>query len=203
MTVRASLLPLAAVLVLLAACGQEPRPGAAARDAPPVPFAGCAGLAQPPPDASSSGAPVATGPAPPPLPSLSLPCYAGGGDVDVAAVRGPAVVNVWASWCRPCRHELPLLQRFADRNPGGVHVIGVVSADDRAAALALAGDLGLRFPHLYDGDGALMRAVERNGLPVTLFVDAQGRVREVYNAKALDQPTLDRLAARHLGLVPT
>jgi thiol-disulfide isomerase/thioredoxin len=197
MTVRASLLPIAAVLVLLAGCGQEPRPAA-----PPVPFAGCAALAQPPPDAPPPGAPAAIGPAPSPLPTVALPCYAGGADVDVAALRGPAVVNVWASWCPPCRRELPLLQRFADRHPRGVHVIGVVSTDDRDAALALAGDLGLRFPHLYDGDGALMRAVERNSLPVTLFIDARGRVREIHNTRALDQPTLDRLAARHLGLVP-
>jgi thiol-disulfide isomerase/thioredoxin len=165
-----------------------------------VPFAGCADLTGP----RGTGAATTAGSAAPagaPLPDLALPCYAGGPDVDLAAVRGPAVINLWASWCAPCRTELPVLQGFADRHAGEVRVIGVVAMDERDAAVGLADDLGLRFPQLDDRDGRLMRAVERSALPITLFVDRAGRVSELYNGRALDRSTLDELAERHLGLV--
>jgi thiol-disulfide isomerase/thioredoxin len=175
-------------------------------------FADCAALTEPPgpPPSGAAGAVAgqadrAAGGGGDPavgrtLPTLALPCAAGGADVDLAGLRGPAVVNLWASWCPPCRRELPVLQRFAERERGRVHVVGVVSNDDRSAAGALAEEFGLTFPHLYDREGRLMRALARPGLPVTVFVDGSGRVRHVYAADALDQPTLDGLARRHLGL---
>jgi len=204
MTVRGALV--LAVLLALTGCdaGSTPPTTASTRAAP---FAGCAGVtAAPAPDRPAASAPAAARPAAssglPGLPTLALPCFAGGADVDLTAVRGPAVINLWASWCAPCRTELPAFQRLADRHAGEVHVVGVVSMDDRDAAVDLATDLRLRFPQLYDADGRLMRAVRRAALPVTLFVDRDGRVREVYNGRALDAPALDELAERHLGLVP-
>jgi thiol-disulfide isomerase/thioredoxin len=189
-------LPVAALSLLwaLTACEQAP-PQPSARPGPAVPFAGCADLTGPP----TTRATATVGAS---LPDLALPCYAGGADVDLTAVRGPAVINLWASWCAPCRSELPVLQAFADRHAGQVRVIGVVSMDEREAALGLAGDLGLRFPQLDDRNGRLMRAVERTALPITVFVDRAGRVRDLYNGRALDRRALDDLAGRHLGLVP-
>jgi thiol-disulfide isomerase/thioredoxin len=187
-----------AVLGLLwavGACESAPRQPSA-QPAHAVPFAGCAGLTGP----GADGATTPVGSAA--LPDLVLPCYAGGSDVDLTAVRGPAVINLWASWCAPCRAELPVLQAFADRHAGQVRVIGVVSMDERDAAVGLADDLAVRFPQLDDREGRLMRAVERTALPITVFVDRAGRVSELYNGRALDRRTLDELAERHLGLVP-
>jgi thiol-disulfide isomerase/thioredoxin len=194
---RARLPAVVALGLLWAVGGCEGAPvPPAAPPAVAVPFAGCAGLTRPAPD---SAAPPAGSAA---LPDLVLPCYVGGSDVDLPAVRGPAVINLWASWCAPCRTELPVLQDFADRHAGRVRVIGVVSMDEREAAVGLADDLAVRFPQLDDREGRLMRAVERTALPITVFVDRAGRVSELYNGRALDRRTLDDLAERHLGVVP-
>ena len=164
--------------------------------------ASCADLVVPPASAvpSSGAAPPVSGSAGGErLPELRLPCY-GGGELELARLRGPALVNLWASWCPPCRKELPVLQRFADRVAGRVSVVGVVSEDSQGRAASLAGDLELSFPQLDDPDGRLMRAVGRATLPVTLFVDGAGRVRFVHAAEGLDAAVLDALAERHLGV---
>jgi thiol-disulfide isomerase/thioredoxin len=136
------------------------------------------------------------------MPSVPLPCIEGGDRVDLAAGPAvPTVVTIWASWCAPCREELPEFQRYADRAGPQVRVYGVVSGDTRAAATALARELGVRFPTLYDGSGLLMKRLGRASLPVTLFIDPHGRLAYLYNDVPLHGPELDRLTETHLGVV--
>jgi thiol-disulfide isomerase/thioredoxin len=188
-----------------AACDGREEPTAA--DATGVsPFAGCAALTAPPGGAGDASAAGPAGADPntglTPLPAVELACFSDGTRVRLDRLRGPAVVNLWASWCTPCRKELPVLQRFADARPGTVHVVGVVTDDSRPRAAALAGDLGLRIPTLFDSGGRLKRAIERINLPITLFVDSAGRIRLIYTAEALDGDALAALAERHLGVRP-
>jgi thiol-disulfide isomerase/thioredoxin len=161
------------------------------------PLAACDQLTGPPVRAGAAGPGGTSGD---PLPELALPCLTGGEPFQLASLRGPAVVNLWASWCAPCRAELPALQRYADQRTGRVHVLGVVTGDQPERAAALATDLRLRFPALADPDGRLRAALGGLGLPVTLFVDAAGRVRYVHTTGALDQPELARLVRDHLGV---
>ncbi|MDG4773478.1 TlpA disulfide reductase family protein [Solwaraspora sp. WMMD792] len=206
----------ALVPLLLVASGCTTDPGAGAGDAAgasgPVPFADCAGLTAPPAASAVAAPQPSTGGAAPqpstdvgtpgggtPLPAVSLACFADGTVIDVAAVRGPAVINFWGSWCQPCREELPALQRLADRTAGQLHLIGVNTYDDRNPAVAVAEDLGLRFPSLVDRDRKLLLAVERVGLPLTLFVDADGEIRRTYEG-TVDDATLADLVERELGL---
>ncbi|MEJ3742199.1 TlpA disulfide reductase family protein [Actinomycetes bacterium KLBMP 9797] len=189
-------LALVSVLVLGACDGGDPAPepsGAAA-----VPFADCAALTAPPPRAAAP--PSTAAPDPTALPDISLPCFAGDATVAVADIRGPAVINLWGSWCPPCRAELPAFQRFAARAAGKVHVIGVDTHDTREAGASLAADLGVTYPNLYDRSERFRIKLGGRPLPVTLFVDQQGLVRHVYNAAALDDAELATLAARHLGV---
>jgi thiol-disulfide isomerase/thioredoxin len=178
-------------------------------------FADCATLAVPP---SAPGRPPApsqtpepdrtvtagrtTGATPPvrALPALSLPCLVGDSEVQVGELRGPAVINLWASWCPPCRRELPAFQRLFARADGTVRVIGVNTRDDRAAAQSIGADLGLRFPSLFDPDQRLLRHAPRPLLPVTFFVDEQGRIRHQDQTGALDDAELARLVRQHLGV---
>ncbi|AVT34335.1 alkyl hydroperoxide reductase [Plantactinospora sp. BC1] len=147
------------------------------------------------------GTPGATAAAGRSLPALELPCFVGAGEVAVAELRGPAVLNLWASWCAPCRKELPAFQRLADRAGDRLRVVGVNSGDSRPAAQSIGEDFGLEFPNLYDRDKKLLTGLGgRAVLPVTLFVDAEGRIRHRDETGALDDAELVTLVRRHLGV---
>jgi thiol-disulfide isomerase/thioredoxin len=148
-------------------------------------------------------APVASVPSPggTSAPDLALACFTSAATVSLARLGRPAVVNLWASWCPPCRLELPQFEAFAKRAGDTVLVIGVATDTARAAAQSIVDDLGLTFPMLYDREKRLLLAIERVNLPVTLFVDAQGRVAHVYNSTPLDGAALERLAQQYLGVV--
>jgi cytochrome c biogenesis protein CcmG, thiol:disulfide interchange protein DsbE len=108
----------------------------------------------------------------------------GDGDtVQLSELRGrPVVVNVWTSWCPPCREEMPALQRvYQDYKERGVVVLGLNSTvqDQRGEALAFAAEQGLTFPILLDEDGEATRLYQVRALPTTFFIDAQGMIQEV------------------------
>lgn len=145
--------------------------------------------------------PGETGPAPAALPDLALPCFTGGEPYHLADLRGPAVVNLWASWCPPCRQELPVLQRYADQAAGRVHVVGVIVGDRPEAAASLAEDLGITFPSLADPERQLPVRVGVVGLPATLYVDAAGEITYRHLSGALDDDALAGQVREHLGVV--
>jgi thiol-disulfide isomerase/thioredoxin len=136
------------------------------------------------------------------LPDLTLPCFTGGGPVRLAALRGPAVINLWGSWCDPCREELPLLQELAAATAGRLRVIGVDTMDKRDSGASFAADQGVSFPTLFDPDKQLLTALGKINLPVTVFLDAEG-ARHVYAGTALDKPTLGGLVKEHTGVTVT
>ena len=154
-------------------------------------LAGCTG------SGDAGGSPAAEGP----LADVVLPCLAGGQQVRLGALGRPTVINLWASWCAPCREELPTFQRYAARSAGAVLVLGVATEDTLPAARSLVDDLGLTFPMLYDRDAAVRNASGKlAGLPVTIFLDANGVMVYSYNGRALDDATLAGLVERHLGV---
>jgi cytochrome c biogenesis protein CcmG, thiol:disulfide interchange protein DsbE len=186
-TLRAAALLLGLVL---AGCGGG---GEAGDDRVSSPLADCTGLTEP----LGDPVPAAGGE---PLPELALPCFTGGEPFRLPELRGPAIVNLWASWCGPCREELPVLQRYADRAGGEAHVLGVVTEDRPAAAASLAEDLGITFPALDDPDGLVRAELAAVGLPVTLFVDPAGQVRYVHLGVPLDERALAELVTEHFGV---
>jgi cytochrome c biogenesis protein CcmG, thiol:disulfide interchange protein DsbE len=134
------------------------------------------------------------------LPALAFDCL-GGGSLDLAKAPGaPTVLNLWGSWCTPCRDELPVLQQFADGAGDRVRVLGVISRDGVPQADSFAADAGITFPSAFDGEGALMAELGLNALPYTAFLDADGRLvhSELGPVDSVDE--LRGLVAEHLGV---
>ena len=134
------------------------------------------------------------------VPPLAFDCL-GGGSLDLTRAPGmPTVVNLWGSWCPPCREELPLLQEFADAAGDRVRVMGVVSKDGEPQAESFGTDAGVTFPNAFDGEGDLMAELGLNALPYTMFLDAEGTLvhSELGPIESTDE--LEQLVAEHLGV---
>ena len=106
-----------------------------------------------------------------------------GETVSLSDLRGqPVLVNLWASWCGPCRAEMPAMERVYERYQDQGFVILAVNAtnqDSHAAALAFYEELGLNYPLLFDVDGAASTAYQLRALPSSFFILPDGRIQEV------------------------
>jgi cytochrome c biogenesis protein CcmG, thiol:disulfide interchange protein DsbE len=134
------------------------------------------------------------------LPDLTLDCLGAGPAVTLSALRGPALVNGWASWCGPCQKEVPVLSRIAALARGRLQVLGVASDDTRRDALDAAPVLGVHYPSLIDPSGHLRAAYGLSGLPFTLFVDASGKVVHVQPGILSSTAATAALIKQYLGL---
>jgi thiol-disulfide isomerase/thioredoxin len=137
----------------------------------------------------------------PELPELVLPCLGGGPDVDLrsAAPGRPTLVNVWATWCPPCVEEVPDLVAFREKAGDRVGLVGVLTQDTPGQALEFARQFGMHWPSVVDDQGEVLRAF-RPGPPVTLFLDAEGRVVHKRSGKFDDVAEIEALVAEHLGV---
>jgi cytochrome c biogenesis protein CcmG/thiol:disulfide interchange protein DsbE len=115
----------------------------------------------------ASGTPAVHG-----LPKVTLHCIGPGPKVDLAGLRGPAIVNAWYSACGPCKDEAPILARFAAKAGSKVLIVGVDSESKPDFGLEFIHDNNLHFPMLTDqhSDFAV------GNFPSTYFLDAQGNL---------------------------
>ncbi|UOY00076.1 TlpA family protein disulfide reductase [Blastococcus sp. PRF04-17] len=171
-------------------------------------LAGCTSGSAQEPAAPTTGAPAVLEPCPEQpgepasgnAPEVVLECL-GGGSLDLARAAGtPTVLNLWASWCQPCREELPLVQQLAERAGDRLRVVGVASQDGVPQATAFIEDAELTFPSAFDGEGDLAAALGLRGLPHTLFVGADGSVAHVEVGQIDTYDELTGLVAQHLGV---
>jgi thiol-disulfide isomerase/thioredoxin len=143
----------------------------------------------PPPDLGAARAEAALEPCPSAgspagprsLAGVEVECLADGSQVDFAAVLAnrPVLVNVWATWCKPCEEELPLLASYA-AEPDSVPVVGLAVQSTQAGALELLESIDVRLPTVLDTGGAASRALRLPvGLPASYLVTADGTVRLV------------------------
>ncbi len=114
-----------------------------------------------------------------PAPDIAL-ATADGQTLRLSDLRGmPVVLNFWATWCAPCRTELPELQAAGRRLAGQVAIVGVDQGEPVEDVRALASQIGLTFPIPLDDQGQVGRLYGVRGLPTTFFVDRGGIIRQI------------------------
>ena len=138
------------------------------------------------------------------LPDVTLAGFAGGEDVDLGEFTGPAVISVWASWCPPCRKEMPILEEFHATYADRVTLLGIDFQDFQTdEALALLDEAGVSYPQVLDEGGDISGAGAfpvLRGLPYLAFVDEDGTVTQVEATVIKSTDQLVDLVETHLGI---
>lgn len=133
------------------------------------------------------------------LPDASLPCLGGGPSMNLASLRGPMVINVWAQYCGPCRAEMPHLEAFAKKYAGRVPVLGVDYQDFQPdLALGFAKSVGATYPLVAD----LAPVIRTGVLPTTILIDAEGKIAYQQPIAITSLSELEQLVRQHLGVKP-
>lgn len=96
--------------------------------------------------------------------------------ITLAASDRPVLLNIWASWCVPCRREMPVLQAAHETYGDKVQFIGINHLDQRAPALEFLRETGVTYPSGFDPDGSTARTYGAYGLPTTYFITEAGRI---------------------------
>jgi thiol-disulfide isomerase/thioredoxin len=132
--------------------------------------------------------------------SVSLECLDGSSSVDIGKIKGPALVNVWGSWCGPCKEEMPIFVDFYSKYKEKVSLIGIsVEEADAQNARDFIELYGMSWPNLNDPDGST-RATLGMGVPITLFIDDQGKVtyRKIGVVTTIEE--LEKDTEKYLGV---
>jgi len=114
-------------------------------------------------------------------PDFTLPSAAGT-NLRLQEQRGQVVMlNFWATWCGPCRREMPQLDRLYEKyRAAGFVLLGVNIDEDQRNAVGLSSKLGLHFPVLFDSKQKVSRLYDLSTMPSTVLIDRDGRVRFVH-----------------------
>ncbi|CAB4823543.1 unannotated protein [freshwater metagenome] len=108
--------------------------------------------------------------------SIVLGCLDGGEGSAIKSIKGPAIINVWGSWCGPCKEEIPILRSFYSKTQGKVVLVGIdVEEASIENGRSFVRTNGITWPNLFDADGR-SRAYFGMGVPVTWFISADGSV---------------------------
>jgi thiol-disulfide isomerase/thioredoxin len=130
----------------------------------------------------------------------------GGGTKTLSDQRGKVVViNLWASWCPPCRAEMPALQNVYDANrdrPLEIFAVNTTYQDSESAAAEFVQEFGLNFPVLLDRTGDVARQYLLRALPTTFFVDHEGVIRKVIIGGPMSEATIQTAIEELLREVP-
>jgi cytochrome c biogenesis protein CcmG/thiol:disulfide interchange protein DsbE len=133
-------------------------------------------------------------------PDFALPLLEGAGTLTSGELRGsPIVLNVWASWCIPCREEAPVLERaWRKYRSRGVRFVGVIVQDSEADAKAFVREFGITFPSVRDTNLELWGDLGVRGVPETFFLDHRWRLSGIGSGDEIDRSGGTRI----LGAIP-
>ncbi len=126
-------------------------------------------------------APTARAGAPAPAPEFALPAM-DGSELRLSELKGQVVmINFWATWCGPCRQEMPLLQQLQVKyEPLGFTLVGINVEPESAGARTWLEKVPVTFPILFDRQNQVAERFGVQGMPSSVFVDRSGNVRYVH-----------------------
>jgi thiol-disulfide isomerase/thioredoxin len=122
------------------------------------------------------------------LPDVPIEALGGAPLDSLRDVEGPAVVNLWATWCVPCRTEIPDFEAV-HRGRGDVEFVGINVGEEAPEAAAFIGEVGATYDQYLDRDGSVVTALDASTMPFTLVIDADGEIVERH-AGAMSQSEL-------------
>lgn len=135
---------------------------------------------------AATQAPSGTGPtAARPFPGFAAPAFTlrslAGKPVSLASLRGkPVLLNFWASWCPPCREEMPRIEQLQQAEGERVAIVGVDFREPAAVVQAFVARHGFTWTFLLDGEGSVTGAYDVRSFPTSFFLDQHGVIRQVY-----------------------
>ena len=139
-----------------------------------------------------------------PLPEVTVLEFGTTQPVDLSTLRGPLVINLWGSYCGPCRREMPILQDFHEQHGDDVEVVGIDYQDPLAEEAArLVEETGVTYRLLSDVDGEVNSAdpfPNIMGLPFLALVDEDGNVAYMEYGEIESVDELERLVDEQLGV---
>jgi cytochrome c biogenesis protein CcmG, thiol:disulfide interchange protein DsbE len=115
------------------------------------------------------------------LPEVVLPHLGDAAELRLESIDGPVVINLWATWCAPCRRELPDFEQVHLELGDEVRFIGVNLGDRAADAARFIDEVGVTFDQYLDADGTLNQQLGTATLPVTVITDNDGRIALIHS----------------------
>ena len=132
--------------------------------------------------------------------SIMLDCLDGTDGASINGIKGPAIINVWGSWCGPCKEEMPILRSFYEKAQGKLALIGVnVEEASIEDGREFVENYGITWPNLYDADGK-SRAYFGMGVPVSWFIAADGSVAYKHIGVIKSEKELISMTSKYLGV---
>ena len=132
--------------------------------------------------------------------SIMLDCLDGTDGASINGIKGPAIINVWGSWCAPCKEEMPILRSFYEKAQGKLALIGVdVEEASIEDGRKFVENYGITWPNLYDADGK-SRAYFGMGVPVTWFIATDGSVAYKHIGVIKSEKELISMTSKYLGV---
>lgn len=134
-------------------------------------------------DGARSGADV--------LPDVEIERLDGTGTISLADIEGPAVINLWATWCAPCRREIPDFEAVHQARGDEIRFVGINIGEDSGRAAEFLVDVGATYDQFLDSEGYVVTELRATTMPVTIVLDTDGAIIERHLGP-LDQDGLNQ-----------
>jgi len=133
------------------------------------------------------------------LPDVEIENLDGSGKISLADIEGPAVVNLWATWCAPCRREIPDFEAVHQARGDEVRFVGINIGEASSQATDFLSVVGATYDQFIDSEGLVVTELATSTMPTTVIIDADGVITKRHLGP-LDQDGLNDAIDKAIGL---